>query len=126
MTDKELIKQEIEGTLNGLFDYIPSASKVLYNDFTKDEAVVLGKYKALEDILKFIDSLPEEPALKEITWKDVNILDTLINQVRHEFPNGISEKSFGLAVLEKFQDYQDDIEEPVSEDLEDVLPGRRL
>ena len=82
MTDKELIKQEIESTLNGLFDYIPSASKVLYNDFTKDEAVVLGKYKALEDILKFLDSLPEEPASEDLE-------EEIKNYIQKEYPDGM-------------------------------------
>lgn len=74
--------------------------------------------EALDYIEAYINTLPEEPIVKGITWKDVNTLDTLINQVRYEFPNGIGEKSFGMAVLEKFQDYQDDIEKPTSEDLE--------
>lgn len=70
------------------------------------------------NFLSYINSLTEEPTVKGITWKDVNTLHTLINQVRHEFPNGISEESFGLAVLERFNDYQDDVEEPVSKNLE--------
>ena len=73
------------------------------------------------NFLSYIDSLPEEPTVKGITWKDVNTLHTLINQVRYEFPNGISEKSFGLAVLERFQDCQDDIKNPVSGDLDEEL-----
>ena len=61
----------------------------------------------------------EEPTVKGITWKDVNTLESLIYQVHNEYPS-IGEKSFGLEVLERFQDYQDDIEEH-NEDLEEEI-----
>ena len=105
----EKIKQEIERRINDLKGYVLQKGS--------DQRWVTA-IDQLTWIKAFIDSLQEEPTVKGITWKDVNILDTLINQVRYEFPNGIGEKSFGLAVLEKFQDYQDDIEEPASEDLD--------
>ena len=74
-----------------------------------------GKIEAINHILELIDSLPEEPTVKGITWKDINTLEEIINQTHYEFPNGIGEKNFGLLVLEKFNDYQDIPEEPVSE-----------
>ena len=63
MTDKvQLIKKEIEKRLSLLWDLIPEGEKVLKDDFTKDDANNLGKYTALESLLQFIDSLPEEPS----------------------------------------------------------------
>lgn len=115
MTDKELIKKEIERRIEQCY-------RVLAQDLLPREVgetnVALQQYN---ELLQFIDSLPEEPTVKGITWEDVNTLDTLINQVRHEFSNGIGEKSFGLEVLERFQDYQDIIEEPVSGELEEEV-----
>lgn len=60
MTDKELIKQEIERRLPNLWYLIPEGEKVLQDNFTKEDANNLGKYTALESILRFIESLPEE------------------------------------------------------------------
>jgi len=76
--------------------------------------VIIEKIQKEEELTEF----DKELSVKGLTWKDVNTLDTLIDQVRHEFPNGMSEKSFGLAVLEKFQDYY--IEE-FSEDLKEEI-----
>lgn len=64
MSDKELIKQEIEKRLSSLWDLIPEGEKVLKDDFTKEDANNLGRYTELENLLKFIDSLPEEPNIK--------------------------------------------------------------
>lgn len=107
MTDKEKIKQEIERLINDKTD----GKHVAKAD------VIAPKRSAYLDILNVINSLPEEPTVKGISWKDVNILESLIYQVHNEYPS-IGEKSFGLEVLERFQDCQDGIEEPASEDLE--------
>ena len=116
MANKEKIKKEIERRIEICEKY--SQLNLTTSTRNGNHAQLLE----LREIKDFIDSLPEEePSVKGLTWKDVNTLDTLIDQVRHEFPNGISEKSFGLAVLEKFQDYHDDAEEPVSEDLEEEI-----
>jgi hypothetical protein len=66
MTDEEKIKQEIEKRLSLLWDLIPKGERVLQDNFTKDDANNLGKYTALESLLKFIDSLPEEPASEDL------------------------------------------------------------
>lgn len=66
MSDKELIKQEIEKRLSLLWNLIPEGEKVLKDDFTKEDANNLGKYTELESLLKFIDSLPEEPASEDL------------------------------------------------------------
>ena len=102
MTDKELIKQEIE--------------RLKHTDIAYDRS----RFMLLLEIEDYINSLPEEPIVKGITWEDVNTLESLINQVHNVYPS-IGEKSFGLEVLERFQDYQDAIEEPVSEDLEEEI-----
>ena len=118
MSDKEKIKKEIERQIEeGKVKCQQSQESNDYESLVawSEHVATCGK------LLIFINSLLEESAVKGITWKDVNTLDTLINQVRHEFPNGISEKSFGLAVLEKFQDFHNDIEEPASEDLKEAM-----
>ena len=60
------IKEEIERRMNNLWYLIPEGEKVLKDDFTKDDANNLGKYTALENLLHFIDSLPEEPASEDL------------------------------------------------------------
>lgn len=105
MTDKEKIKQEIERKQKNIVGAYES------------EDIEHGYKQCCKEILSFIDSLPEEPTVKGITWEDVNILESLIYQVHNEYPS-IGEKSFGLEVLERFQDCQDVIEEPASEDLD--------
>lgn len=117
MTDKELIKEEIEKQKS----FYQRTFDVLHPD-DLDATIAYAHIELLDRLLQFIDSIPKEPTVKGITWEDVNTLDILINQVRHEFPNGIGEKSFGLAVIEKFQDCYDDIEEPASKDLEEENP----
>lgn len=65
MTNKiQKIKEEIEKRLSLLWDLIPEGEKILQDNFTKEDANNLGKYTELESLLKFIDSLPEEPANK--------------------------------------------------------------
>lgn len=62
----EKIKEEIERRMNNLWYLIPEGEKVLKDDFTKDDANNLGKYTALENLLKFIDSLSEEPVSEDL------------------------------------------------------------
>lgn len=112
MTDKELIKQEIERRIKNLEFSLENNCVEKHSKLD-----ILGNITTLESLLKFINSLPKEPTVKGITWEDVNTLESLIYQVHNEYPS-IGEKSFGLEVLERFQDCQDVIEEPASEDLE--------
>lgn len=49
---------------------------------------------------KPIDSLK----LNELTWKDIDILEGIINNVHYEFRNGIGKESFGKEVLERFRE----------------------
>ena len=69
------------------------------------------------EMLAYLEKQKEEKQISwsELTWKDINTLERLINNVRYEFQNGISEESFGKAVLERFReskgdDYVDDVE----------------
>lgn len=48
------------------------------------------------------------PKWAELTWKDINELERIINNVHYEFQNGIGEDSFGELVLERFKEYKDD------------------
>lgn len=47
-----------------------------------------------------------------LTWKDINDLERIINNVHYEFRNGIGEKSFGEEVLERFREERDEQEQP--------------
>ena len=114
MTDKELIKQEIKRRISNL-EQIGDRKEIEIH-FPEQFKFI----KMYEGLLQFIDSLPEEPTVKGIIWEDVNTLESIIYQVHNEYPS-IGEKSFGLEVLERFQDCQDDIEEPASKDLEEEI-----
>ena len=110
------IKQEIERQIEeGKVKCQQSQENNDHESFVawSEHVATCGKF------LVFINSLPEEPIVKGITWEDVNKLESLIYQVHNEYPS-IGEKSLGLEVLERFQDCQDVIEEPVSEDLEEA------
>lgn len=52
----------------------------------------------------------------ELTWEDINDLETIMNEVHSDFRNGIGEKSFGLEVLERFRYNKGD------ENLEAIAP----
>lgn len=81
----QLIKEEIERRMNNLWYLIPEGEKVLKDDFTKDDANNLGKYTALENLLKFIDSIQEE--------------------TKPQFPNyeSVVDKVFGAGNLESWE-----------------------
>lgn len=55
-----------------------------------------------------------------LTWKDINDLERIINNVHYEFRNGIGEKSFGEEVLERFKEERDEQDQPDKVDFEDV------
>ena len=65
MTDKELIKQEIERR----FDDNMKASEQ-YTENSKSHALFTSAAKEDYDLLSFIDSLPKEPASDDLEeWK---------------------------------------------------------
>lgn len=73
-----------------------------------------GKRKMCSEILTLIDSLQQEQPiqLNTLTWKDINDIERIINNVHYEFRNGIGEKSFGEEVLERFREERDEQEQP--------------
>lgn len=70
-----------------------------------------GILKGYNSILSFIDSLQQEHPIQvnTLTWKDINDLERIINNVHYEFRNGMSEKSFGEEVLERFREKRDEM-----------------
>ena len=71
-------------------------------------------YHLCDDLSKLsIDSDKQKPEEKpinwtELTWKDINELEGIINKVHYEFRNGIGQESFGKEVLEQFREYKGD------------------
>lgn len=51
------------------------------------------------------DALKEQKSIKwdELTWEDINDLESIMNEVHSDFRAGISEKNFGIEVLERFR-----------------------
>ena len=63
----------------------------------------------------------------ELTWKDINTIEEIINNVYYDFRNGIGEESFGKEVLERFretkgEDYMDTCEQkPTWGEIVDII-----
>ena len=67
--------------------------------------------EAAERLHKYLQQ--ERPIqVNTLTWKDINDLERIINNVHYEFRNGIGEKSFGEEVLERFREERDEQEQP--------------
>lgn len=63
--------------------------------------------EAAERLHKYLQQ--EQPIqVNTLTWKDINDLERIINNVHYEFRNGISEKGFGEEVLERFMEERDE------------------
>ena len=80
-----------------------------------ESAAELGAAECiLDSIDDIIDSLQEDQPIDKntLTWKDINDLERIINNVHYEFRNGIGEKSFGEEVLERFREERDEQEQP--------------
>jgi len=76
---------------------------------------VFRKYCEKKGIESFKDIvlLQEQPIqINTLTWKDINDIERIINNVHYEFRNGIGEKSFGEEVLERFREERDEQELP--------------
>ena len=75
--------------------------------------------EAAERLHKYLQQ--ERPIqVNTLTWKDINDLERIINNVHYEFRNGIGEKSFGEEVLERFREEIDEQEQP-EVDLEKII-----
>lgn len=67
--------------------------------------------EAAERLHKYLQK--EQPIqVNTLTWRDINDLERIINNVHYEFRNGIGEKSFGEEVLERFREERDEQEQP--------------
>lgn len=80
----------------------------------------------LELVLSAITSLQKEQPIQvnTLTWRDINNLERIINNVHYEFRNGIGEKSFGEEVLERFREERDEQEQPkvdIGKELEEAV-----
>lgn len=91
----EKLKDEIES-----ISLIPQTSAD-YNDGRDDMKMMF---------LDIIDSLQQDQPIQinTLTWKDINDLERIINNVHYEFRNGIGAKSFGEEVLERFMEERDE------------------
>lgn len=67
--------------------------------------------EAAERLHKYLQQ--EQPIqISTLTWKDINDIERIINNVHYEFRNGVSEKGFGEEVLERFMEERDEQEQP--------------
>ena len=80
------------------------------------------------DILALIASLQQEQPIQvnTLTWRDINDLERIINNVHYEFRSGIGEKSFGEEVLERFREERDEQEQPKLLTAKDAWRNMRL
>lgn len=85
-------------------------AKEKYNESTYS----MGRCDALAEFRNHIDSLQEEQPIQvnTLTWRDINDIERIINNVHYEFRAGIGEKSFGEEVLERFREERDEQEQP--------------
>lgn len=95
----ELVESEDEKTGKELLTHLEymRASSALSRPKWERMIGWVKKQKGLESI-----------SLSSLTWKDINTLEDLINQVHHEYPCGISEKGFGEEVIRKFIEIEGD------------------
>ena len=117
--------------MDNLWKVLPDCSNVEAGELSVREASDLGAYKALESVTYMIDSLQQEQPIKvnTLTWKDINDLERIINNVHYEFRNGIGEKSFGEEVLERFMEERDEQEQPevdLEKEIRDTCRGYRI
>ena len=108
--DANKLKVKINSFMDNLWKVLPDASNVVNGELSIRQASDLGAYKALESVIYMIDSLQQEQPIQinTLTWKDINDLERIINNVHYEFRNGIGEKSFGEEVLERFREERDE------------------
>lgn len=87
--------------------------------FIKDGYVI--EKKAFHDAVKKVDPevMKEVSKAADLTWKDINEIERIINKVHYEFPHSIGEEAFGKLVLERFIGGKDDLQEqPKVDDIE--------
>ena len=78
------------------------------------EHYMKGAVRAAMEILDIKERKEQNPMnnpkWNELTWKDINELEEIINHVHYEFRNGISAEGFGKEVLEQFRNMKEDAE----------------
>jgi hypothetical protein len=81
--------------------------------FTPNIGFFDAKLSGIYDVMAIIDSLHQEQPIQmnTLTWRDINDLERIINNVHYKFRCGIGEKSFGEEVLERFKDERDEQEQ---------------
>ena len=107
---KHIIKsfEEVEGLHGPNFYLVEFEDNSARDGIYPGEEYPNGYYTHME---KFEEGQkPEEKPINwtELTWKDINELEGIINNVHYEFRNGIGQESFGKEVLEKFREYKGD------------------
>ena len=102
---------EIESRLKNIRDYI-NGTRMKYKGPGYYKA--RGKESAYDALLSITSSIQQEQPIQAntLTWRDINDLERIINNVHYEFRNGIGEKSFGEEVLERFREERDEQEQP--------------
>lgn len=126
--DADKLKAKINSFMDNLLTVLPECSNIEVGELSVREASDLGAYKALESVIYMITSLQqqEQPIqVNTLTWKDINDLERIINNVHYEFRNGIGEKSFGEEVLERFREERDEYEQPHKSFCEENCKGYR-
>ena len=126
--DRNSIKQYIN--VDNLKEEIKKLSATEYGDNTfGDDVANCALDYVLEEI---IPSLQQEQFINKntLTWKDINDLERIINNVHYEFRAGIGEKSFGEEVLERFKEERDeqpevDLEEEIIKYFQGYWPGMK-
>ena len=110
----ELSESEDERIRKELFEkvgcIIPEEGE--YND---DGLISPAYYKRIERYRAYLEKQKEQkpmnnPKWNQLTWKDINELEEIINCVHSEFRNGISAEGFGKEVLEQFRNMKEDAE----------------
>lgn len=104
--DAELLRKKVQEQINYAKGVYPKGSM----EAERATAIIA----VCLDILASIDSLQQEQLIQvnTLTWKDVNDLERIINNVHYEFRNGIGEKSFGEEVLERFREERSEQKQP--------------
>ena len=105
---KHIIKsfEEVEGLHGPNFYHVEFEDNSARDGIYPGEEYPNGFYTQMEKIEE------EQKSIKwtDLTWKDINELEEIINHVHYEFRNGISAEGFGKEVLEQFRNMKEDAE----------------
>jgi len=92
--DKAIIVAEIEKRLDELWNLLPNASNIIKDNYTKEEANIIGKYTTLESFENFINTLE----VKEVD----------LEKEKDDYWNKLCDSEFG-ELLERDAKWFDDI-----------------